>query len=112
MIASPVIDLQLARKVLQTEAAAILAKVPEGDVDKLMRVELVLRGYSFNRDARRQLVNSDAMFIPEGSYGPIVSGLVTPSRVPALAQAISWLTSDRASVRAHSRLVRRCGKRT
>ncbi len=72
---------------ISPDLRTFLAKVPEGDVDKLMRVELVLRGYQFNREARSQLVDTEAMFIPEGSFGPVVSGLVTPSRVPLLAQA-------------------------
>jgi hypothetical protein len=72
---------------ISPDLRAYLAKVPEGDVDKLIRVELVLRGYQFNREARSKVVDTEAMFIPEGSFGPVVSGLVTPSRIPLLAQS-------------------------
>jgi hypothetical protein len=70
---------------ISPDLKAFLAKVPETDFEKLVRVEVVLRGKSLSESLKRALQYSSANFITEGSFGPIVSGLVTPSRVPALA---------------------------
>nr|HMP16873.1 hypothetical protein [Gemmatales bacterium] len=56
------------------------------DLDKLMRVELVLVGNQLTEQFRSQLIHSETRFITEGSIGPIVTGLTTPTRLTALAQ--------------------------
>jgi hypothetical protein len=70
---------------ISPDLKAFLAKVAEADFEKLVRVEVVLRGKSLSESLKRALQYSSANFITEGSFGPVVSGLVTPSRVPALA---------------------------
>jgi hypothetical protein len=71
---------------ISPDLKAFLAKVPEGDLDKLMRVELVLVGNQLTDRFRSQLIHSETRFVTEGSIGNIVTGLTTPSRLTALAQ--------------------------
>lgn len=63
-----------------------LTKVPEGDLDKFMHLELVLRSPQLDNDFRLQLLRSETMFITEGNLGPIVTGLAPPSRITELAK--------------------------
>lgn len=71
---------------ISPDLKAFLAKVPEADLEKHMRIELVLRGSHLTETLQAQLHRSEAMFITEGSFGPIVTGLTSPSRLTVLAQ--------------------------
>lgn len=71
---------------ISPDLRALLGKLPEADFEKHMRIELVLRGSQLTDSLQTQLQRSEAMFITEGSFGPIVSGLVSPSRLTILAQ--------------------------
>lgn len=71
---------------ISPDLKAFLAKVPESDLDKFTRIELVLRTATYSDNLRNSLAHSEAFFSTEGSFGPIVTGLTTPSRITALAQ--------------------------
>lgn len=71
---------------ISPDLKAYLAKIPEGDLDKFMHVELVLRNQHLDNDYRLQLLRSETMFITEGSLGPIVTGLAPASRITELAR--------------------------
>lgn len=71
---------------ISPDLKAYLAKIAEADLDKLMRVELVLNGTYLSESLRNELRHSEALFITEGSFGPIVSGLLSASRLTVLAQ--------------------------
>jgi len=71
---------------ISPDLKAFLAKVPEADLEKHIRIELVLRGSHLTETLQVQLQRSEAMFITEGSFGPIVTGLTSPSRLTSLAQ--------------------------
>ncbi len=71
---------------ISPDLKALLVKIPETDLDKLMRVELVLVGNQLTDRFRSQLIHSETRFVTEGSIGNIVTGLTTPSRLTALAQ--------------------------
>lgn len=72
---------------ISPDLKTMLAKIPEADLNKFMRVELVLRDNQLRDALRTSLQNSEAMFITEGSFGPIVTGLCAPSKLTVLAQA-------------------------
>jgi len=71
---------------ISPDLKAFLAKVPEADLEKHFHVELVLRGNQLSDSYRAQLQRSDAMFITEGNFGPIVTGMTSPARLTILAQ--------------------------
>lgn len=71
---------------ISPDLKAYLAKVPEADLEKFMRVELVLRTNQLTNAFRGELLHSETLFITEGSLGPIVTGLTPPSRLATLAQ--------------------------
>jgi len=71
---------------ISPDLKTFLAKVPEADLEKHFHVELVLRDNQLSDSYRAQLQRSDAMFITEGSFGPIVTGLTSPARLTILAQ--------------------------
>lgn len=71
---------------ISPDLKAVLAKIPEADLDKFMRVELVLSSNHLTDVFRSQLLHSETTFVTQGSFGPIVTGLAPPSRVAALAQ--------------------------
>jgi hypothetical protein len=71
---------------ISPDLKTLLAKMPEGDLKKLMQVELVLRDSSLSESLRGQLLRSETLYLTEGSFGPIVSGLASPERLALLAQ--------------------------
>ena len=68
---------------ISPDLKAFLAKVPEADLEKHFHVELVLRDNQLSDTYRAHLQRSDAMFITEGSFGPIVSGTTAPVPIDA-----------------------------
>lgn len=71
---------------ISPDLKAFLAKAPEADLKKLTRIELVLAGTNLTETLRKDLRYSEAIFVTEGSIGPIVTGLIAPARVASLAQ--------------------------
>lgn len=71
---------------ISPDLKTLLAKLPEADLKKLIQVELVLRDMSLSESFRLQLLRSETLYLTEGSFGPIVSGLAAPERLALLAQ--------------------------
>ncbi len=68
---------------ISPDLKALLGKVPEADLEKLVRIELVLRGGSLQDRFAAEL--RSAGFITEGSYGPTVTGLASPAQLTVIA---------------------------